>query len=273
MASHKNAKALFSLPYRIWHVRSVSSTNKLLSSLAKEGEQEGLVLWADKQSAGHGRFDRAFHSPRGSGVYMSILLRPAFAANALPLLSALTAVAAAEAAEELSGKRIGIKWVNDLYLDGHKIAGILAESGFSKNANSSLQNDLFVVIGIGINLYTPPRMPKALQGVAGGLWQTKREMRAACGKKAREAFITTFLSRFDGYIKQMPEAPFLEGYRERSVLVGRYVRIHNAAFDSAKEGAGERALVLSINERGALVVETEGGERKTLEAGEVTLSL
>lgn len=273
MSFLKKTREISSLPYRLMHISSLPSTNTRLAAMAKEGEKEGLVLWADKQSRGHGRFDRTFYSPRGSGVYMSVLLRPTFPRDALPLLPALAAQAAAEAAEALSGKRVGIKWVNDLYLEEKKIAGILCESGFSKNANNNCQNELFVVIGIGFNLYTPPAMPEALKAKAGGLFQSKKEMRRILGRRARETFITALLARLHHYLKDMPNATFLEGYRSRSVLIDRHVYLHNAAFDTAKMGEGEKVKVLSINERCALIVETASGEQRAVDAGEVTLSL
>lgn len=267
------AKPCDGVPYRILCLDTLPSTNRRLAELARAGEREGLVLMAREQSEGHGRFSRAFYSPRGSGVYMSLLLRPRLAAEQLPLLPPLAAVAAAETAEALSGKHVGIKWVNDLYLCGRKICGILAESGFSQNVNDPSQNERFVVLGIGFNLYTPPSLPPALAAVAGGLWENADEMYRAVGEDGQGAFLSAFLTRFHRYYTQMPSTDFLDGYRARSILIGKDVRLHNAAFDTAKAGEGELVRVLSIDGQGALVVRTQTGESKTVNAGEVTLSL
>ena len=88
-----------SLPYRIVRFDTLPSTNAYLLRLAREGEKEGLVVVAGAQSEGRGRFSRVFYSPDGTGVYMSLLLRPAFAPEHFPLLTALAGTAAAEAAE------------------------------------------------------------------------------------------------------------------------------------------------------------------------------
>ena len=254
-------------PFRVISFDTLPSTNTYLAALAREGESEGLVVVARSQSEGKGRFSRRFYSPSGTGIYMSILLRPAFGAEHFPLLTALAGVAAAEAAEEISGKRVGIKWVNDLYLEGKKIAGILAESGTSEKVNDPLQNSRFVVIGIGINLSLPDEIPPELCGIMGALFE-----KGEASEEKRQAFLLAFLSRFFAYYGKMPSRDFLEGYRARSILLGKRVRLHNAAFDTAKTG-GETVTVLDIDGDGALVVRTENGEKKHISAGEVTLSV
>ncbi len=255
-------------PFRFLYFDALPSTNSYLFSLAREGEAEGLVVVARTQSEGKGRFARRFYSPEDTGVYMSLLLRPAFGAEHFPLLTALAGVAAAEAAEEISKKKVGIKWVNDLYLEGKKIAGILAESGASEKVNNSLQSNRFVVIGIGINLSMPDVIPDELVGKIGALFETDE-----ASDERREAFLAAFLARFYAYYEKMPSHDFLDGYRARSILTGKQVRLHSAAFDTAKEGGGEAVTVLGIDTDGALAVRTEKGEEKHILAGEVTLSI
>ena len=255
-------------PFRVLYFDTLPSTNTYLSALAREGEAEGLVVVARAQSEGKGRFSRRFYSPSHTGVYVSLLLRPSFAPEHFPLLTALAGTAAAEAAEEISGKQVGIKWVNDLYFEGKKIAGILAESGTSEKANDPLQNLRFVVVGIGINLSLPNQIPQELRGKMGALFET-----GEMGEEHREAFLAAFLSRFYAYYEKMPSRDFLDGYRKRSILTGKRVRLYNAAFDAAREGGGEEVTVLDIDTDGALTVLTEAGEEKHICAGEVTLSL
>ena len=257
-----------SLPYRIVRFDTLPSTNAYLLRLAREGENEGLVVVAAAQSEGKGRFSRVFYSPDGTGVYMSLLLRPAFAPEHFPLLTALAGTAAAEAAEAISQKTVGIKWVNDLYIGKKKICGILAESGTTDNAKSSLQNSRFVVLGIGINLYMPPSVPDALSDKMGALFDAKQP-----NPQMREGFIRTFLSRFHTYYTQMPETAFMDNYRRRSVLTGKRVFLHNAARDTAKEGKGELVTVLDIDKDGALLVADGAGNVRRVNAGEVTLSI
>lgn len=102
-------------------VDRLPGTNAALRARAAQGAPEGLVLIAQAQSAGRGRNGRPFFSPPGSGLYMSILLRPELGARQAVRITAMAAVAAARAAERLCGAEIGIKWVNDLMRDGRKV--------------------------------------------------------------------------------------------------------------------------------------------------------
>ncbi len=257
------------LPYRVVHFDTLPSTNAYLCALAREGEKEGLVAVANEQSEGKGRFSRRFYSPSGTGVYMSLLLRPTFESEHFPLLTALAGTAAAEAAEVLSGKRIGIKWVNDLYLNEKKIAGILAESGITQNVNQPLQNKRFVVLGIGINLAMPACVPEELSGKMGALFSQEEFSQVPA---ARERFVSLFLSHFHAYYEKMPERAFLNGYRKRSILKGRRVLLYSAATCPEKEGEGECVTVLDVDENGALLIKDENGRVRSVNAGEVTLS-
>ena len=97
----------------------IGSTNTYLSALAREGEAAGRVVLAEAQSAGRGRMGRSFFSPAGSGIYMSLLLRPKTADAGR--LTTLAAVVVADAIERVCGVQVGIKWVNDLIFDGKKL--------------------------------------------------------------------------------------------------------------------------------------------------------
>ena len=114
--------------FQLTNTPSVSSTNTVLRSLAEQGAPEGTVVIAGEQTNGRGRSGRAFYSPAGSGIYLSLLLRPV---NADPrqtvTLTAAAAVALCQAMEAVSGERPQIKWVNDIFLNGKKVSGILTE--------------------------------------------------------------------------------------------------------------------------------------------------
>ncbi len=239
-------------------LEKASSTNRLLCEAAKAGAGEALLI-AKSQTEGRGRFDRRFYSPKDSGIYMSLLLRPALDAACFPLLTPLAGVAVAEAVEAVSGKRAGIKWVNDIYLDGKKLSGILAEGGFSPIP--------YVVIGIGINAYTPKDLPKELKGTVTSVFGERE------GEDKREALLCELLDRFFTYYRALPDTSFMESYRRRSILIGKRVWVHNAAFDTAKTKEGRAALCLGIDDGGALLVRYEDGSEAALSAGEVTLSL
>ena len=121
---------------------SADSTNLKVKEMAQRGAAEGVTLIVDRQTAGRGRLGRQFHSPEG-GLYLSTLLRPAYAEG----ITCRAAVAAARAIESLCDLRVDIKWVNDLYVNGRKVAGILAEGIL--DADGALTA---VVLGIGINV-------------------------------------------------------------------------------------------------------------------------
>ena len=123
----------------------LGSTNDHLKELARQGAPEGLVVLAERQTAGRGRLGRSFQSPAGLGLWMSILLRPDCPPERLPRVTALTAVACTGAIRSICGVEAGIKWPNDLVCRGRKLCGILTE----------LESDgqgLAVVIGIGLNV-------------------------------------------------------------------------------------------------------------------------
>jgi BirA family biotin operon repressor/biotin-[acetyl-CoA-carboxylase] ligase len=127
----------------LWYAE-VGSTNDVAGALADRGEADGTVVIADAQSAGRGRHGRAWASPPGAGLYMSIILRPS--AHVVSLLTIAAGVALADGIEAATGLQPQLKWPNDVYMSGRKLAGILAEAGTSK---AGVQH---VVLGCGINL-------------------------------------------------------------------------------------------------------------------------
>jgi BirA family transcriptional regulator, biotin operon repressor / biotin---[acetyl-CoA-carboxylase] ligase len=127
----------------LWYAE-VGSTNDVAAALADRGQPEGTVVIADAQSAGRGRHGRAWASPPGAGLYMSLIMRPA--AHAVSLLTIAAGVALADGIQAATGLQPQLKWPNDVYIDGRKLAGILAEAGASA---AGVQH---VVLGCGINL-------------------------------------------------------------------------------------------------------------------------
>ena len=152
--------------------KTVTSTNALLKEKAALGAPEGTVLIALSQTAGRGRFTRSFFSPEDSGIYMSILIRPRISAENAALITTAAAVAVAEAAENLSGRKAGIKWVNDVLIDGKKICGILTEA--SLNIESGALD--YAVLGIGLNAYEPKcGFPQEIKNIAGAIFRKKKD--------------------------------------------------------------------------------------------------
>lgn len=241
---------------RVEVCQTVSSTNSALRDRAV-GEAEGLVLVAGEQTAGRGRLGRAFYSPPGSGVYLSLLLRPALAAPDAVLLTAAAAVAAARAAETLLERpgAVQIKWVNDLLLDGRKICGILTEAQLSLESGGLD----YAVLGAGFNLAPPAGgWPPELAPVAGSLWGD-----APPGARARLA--AAFLNEFWPLYLGLPGKPFLAEYRARQAVLGRRVEVVGGAQPPRP------ATALSIDDACRLVVRYDDGTTAALAGGEVSV--
>ena len=148
-------------------VDSVKSTNTALKELAKKGAPEGYLLSASSQTRGRGRLNRIFFSPKGTGLYCSLLLRPEIALPSYAL-TCLSAVALCETIESY-GIACGIKWVNDVYVNGKKAAGILVESAIDPDGRIR-----YAVIGIGVNLFQPTGgFPEEIREKAGSVFDSE----------------------------------------------------------------------------------------------------
>jgi len=233
-------------------VETVTSTNTVLKERAAAGAPEGTVLIAARQTDGRGRQGRSFSSPRDTGLYVSILLRPAMRAEQALFLTTAVAVAVAEAVEEVSGKQTGIKWVNDIWIGERKICGILTEASFDLEGGG-LE---YAVVGWGINLTEPAGgFPEELRGIAGAVFEK------APDPETKSRLAAGVLRRFKYYYETLADKTFLQGYRDRSILIGRAVSIL---------GAPEReAFVLGIDDDCRLHVRLSDGQERYLSSGEV----
>ncbi len=237
---------------------SVGSTNDVLKEAALAGAKEGTVVTAEKQTAGKGRSGRRFFSPEKSGIYMSILLRPSFAAETASLLTTAAAAATALAVEEVCGKSPGIKWVNDLFLDGRKICGILTEAAMSVE-NNGLE---YVIVGIGLNIDRPDGdFPDEIREIAGAVYS-----RHEAGTEVRNRLIASILDHFFEYYRHMDERAFAEVYRERLFFLGDTIEI------LCPEGI-EEAVAVDITDDCYLIVEDRFGRRKELCSGEIRIKV
>ena len=181
----------------------VPSTNTQAKKLAADGEAAPSLLLADGQTAGRGRMGRAFFSPPGTGLYMSVLLRPAVQAEELPLVTLAAAAAVCEAVEEAAGVSTRVKWVNDILVDGRKVAGILTEA-VGDLESGTMES---VVVGIGVNVKTPAdAFPEELRERAGSLLPAQV---SRCDLAAGIA------NRLLTYADSLPERRYLEPYREK----------------------------------------------------------
>lgn len=229
----------------------IDSTNDRARELARGGAPHGTIVIADRQSGGHGRFQRAFYSPAGSGIYASIVLRPDAAIAQTAYITPMLAVAVARAIEACADVRARIKWVNDVYIEARKVCGILCVSGLDGAGKT------YIVAGIGINVGRM-EFPEPLSAIAGSVSN-------AAGKiVSRDDVLMHLLNEISALYPQLEEGAFMTEYVERSNVVGRDVRVLRG--DESFTARAERIDPVS----GALIVRTERGEIE-LSSGEVSL--
>lgn len=163
------------------------STNALVREKANQGRPEGCVIIACEQTAGRGRYGRQFFSPVDSGVYLSLLLRPtAYSPQQATCLTAAAAAAMCQAIEAVTGQQPGIKWVNDIFLHGKKVCGILTEAAVGLETGTLN----YMVLGAGVNLYPPAEgFPEEIQSIAGSV------LEHSC-PEAKNRLVGEFLNRF-----------------------------------------------------------------------------
>ena len=231
------------------------STNALLRERAAAGAAEGSVILANQQTQGRGRLGREFYSPLDTGVYLSLLLRPRGLEPAQAVkLTTMAAVAACRAIEEVTNKEPQIKWVNDIFLNGKKVCGILTEGAYSLESGKLEE----VVLGIGLNVYTPAAgFPEELSEIADSIFHQQTEE----GKnRLAAAFLNHFLSSYHS------EARFgnVDAYRERSMVIGRAIRVRTPA--------GERnGYALDVDQDCRLIVRYEDGTVEHLSSAEIRI--
>ena len=240
---------------------SVDSTNSYCEKWAVETMEE-LVVLAEEQTAGRGRRGRNFYSPKGSGLYMSLLLKPDKTDISTSGITAVAAVAVADAIDETvyAGTDTSrIKWVNDIFVDDKKVCGILCEAHFSLEDEA----DDHLIIGIGINVYEPMNMPAEISHIAGGLLK-------ACGPEntgLRSRLACKILENLFTYLKA-DRQKILKTYRDKSMLMGNFVRIDDYG---SKRAASRYAKAVGIDDNFHLLVEYENGSTDELSSGEVSV--
>lgn len=240
-------------------IEKTSSTNEVLKEAAQKGEAEGAVLIALQQSKGKGRLGRSFFSPKESGLYLSILLRPKFNASRALFITTAAAVAVAESAESISNKKCGIKWVNDVFVEDKKLCGILTEA----SVDLETQTLSHAILGIGLNVYEPKGgFPEEIKSIACALFSHQRS-----GLKAQIAaeIIKRFFTLYDGMENQgVPD--FVAEYKKRSILNGRPIKV-------LRGGTETNAVALEIDDECRLKVKLYTGETINLFSGDVSIVL
>nr|UAL13391.1 biotin--[acetyl-CoA-carboxylase] ligase [Bacillus paralicheniformis] len=225
----------------------VSSTQKIAHELTNNGAPEGTIIVADKQTEGRGRMARAWHSPEGNGIWMSIILRPEMPVQKTPQLTLLAAVAIVQAVEEQTGIAAEIKWPNDILINRKKVVGILTELQAEADQVHS------VIVGMGINVnQLAGDFPEELK-------ETATSLRLASGEKIdRAALIQTIMATFE----KRYEDYLAYGFEPIKLLWESYALSLNRELTARTLNGTFHGKALGIDEEGVLILETSDGIKK-----------
>lgn len=231
------------------------STNIAAKELASSGAPHGTVVVAERQTSGRGRLGRSFVSPPEKGLYMSVVIRPKLGMDCVPLITSTVAVAAALAVEKLCGHEVQIKWVNDLYMNGKKICGILTEASLDLET----KNLDYAVVGIGINV----RSVKEDFDEELSLRATSVEDEAGVVLD-RNTLCAEVLNNLEVWLEKIEDRSYIIEYRRREYLTGKRITAEYG-------GKIITGTAVGIDRNANLIVELLNGEIINLNAGEANL--
>ncbi len=241
------------MKFTILQYDSLNSTNTEALNQAKQGADEGVCVVARQQSEGRGRHGRTWISDKDAGLYFSVILRPTIENKFLPLITLMTAVVVYDVLVELSELKPDIKWANDVHINERKIAGILAEMTETERGPA-------IVVGIGINLKSsnfPPELKDSATSIEEATWLRTDYEKLLKKLTEKLAFYYQILQSENGAEQIRCEWARRSSYNEgKSVSV----KLTGESFEGTTRG---------IEENGALRVETESGEIKIVQAGDV----
>lgn len=238
--------------YNIIVLKIVNSTNSYIKELAKNNTPHETLVIADKQTEGRGRLGRDFFSPEGTGIYMSVLLKPDYLTLDPSLLTVAAGVAVCRTINSISKNTPTIKWVNDIFVGGKKVCGILAES-MTDSTSGTINN---IIVGIGLNVTTPSDVfPGKLGDIAGSLFPENT---------TRNEIIAKIIEEFKSIYDSKDVEKLIEEYKNYSCVLGKKISF-------TKNGEAFTGIANDINMDGNLIAELDSGETISLKSGEVSL--
>lgn len=236
--------------FPIYVYQQIGSTNTEAKQQALNGAPHGTIILAEEQTQGRGRLGRKFYSPKGTGIYMSIILRPQLHLNQAIQVTTTVAVAICRVIEKLTNQNPHIKWVNDIYLGKQKICGILTEA-VTDFESGQVE---FIILGIGLNVNTVD-FPADLHEIAGSL--NPKDV-------TRNQFCAHLLNELFSLFSKLNDPQVLEEYKSKSNVLGNWITF-------MKNQESYEAFAEDINEQGGLVVRLKNDEKMILNSGEISI--
>ncbi|MCT4604587.1 MAG: biotin--[acetyl-CoA-carboxylase] ligase [Marinisporobacter sp.] len=241
----------------IHHFESIDSTNTMAKKMASKGAKEGTVIIAEEQTGGRGRLGRSWVSPKGTGIWMSIILRPSIDPTEAAKITQITAAAVATGLRNIIGEDVGIKWPNDIIIHKKKTCGILTEMSAELNSVN------YIIVGIGINVNVDiDEFPQDVRSVA-------TSIKAYMGENvSRREIVKDILFAFEelylDFIDNRNIEKSIDICKKYSVTLGKQVKIRT-------KGREIIAEAIDLTEDGQLLIKNELGEVETVLSGEVSV--
>ena len=235
--------------------KTIPSTNDKAKEFALNGAKNGTVIIAEEQSAGKGRMGRSFYSPANTGIYMSIILRPKLTSMDSVLITTAASVSICNAIYKATGIQCEIKWINDIYINNKKVAGILTEA--STNSQSGIID--YLILGIGINFNKPKdNFPNEIKNIATSLFDNDSN------GKTRNILCAEIINNILNMISNIKNYDFISEYKEKSIIMNKDIMYTI----SGKSFFGK---VIDINNDGSLIIKDKYDNMITINSSEVTI--
>ncbi len=249
-------RALSNEPFgwRLHYFRSIGSTNAEAARLAATGAPEGTLMVADEQTAGRGRAGRRWFTPPGSGLAVSFVLQPTLPGNRIGHLALLGGVCTAQAIESLCNLQPHLKWPNDVWVNGKKVAGILGESSHGTTGPE------WAVLGIGVNVHAGPPAHAQIRQPASFLAEQCENA------PDRVELLLQLVRALAEHYPKLGQASLLAAWERRMIWRGKRVRVLNP------EGTSIEGIALGLDPDGALRLQPDDGRVLSIAAGDVSLS-
>lgn len=248
------------LPLHVY--KTLDSTNLAAKRLALEGVSHGTVVISNEQTKGRGRLGREFYSPASTGIYLTILLTPNFDLSKSVLITTAASVAVCRAIQKVCNVESEIKWVNDVYINGEKICGILTEA-ITDFETGTIE---YIASGIGINCHIPETgFPDEIKNKAGAIQASF----------SRNELAAEVINQMMSIYKNIETRDFITEYKKRSMILGKDIQVvkHYSKQPNPQTPEAQTAVAIDIDNDGGLIVEYENGIRETLNTGEISIRI